>query len=267
MARLLKRLPSLLLPFCLLFGATASADALDDIIERGSIRVGVAEFVPWTIKGNDGELSGFEIDMAKKLASDMGVDVDFRVYEWGDIIPALIDGEIDVIAGGMAITPERALKLNFTRPTAKTGIGIATNTKMTKDIKSFAELNDPGIIVATVAETYAASVAEMFFDKASVNTFKTVELAEEQILKGRAHVYLAGMSEARFLALKHADVVDVPVGEPLVAQSEAMAVRKGEQELLNFLNSWVTARTTDSWLPTARDYWFDSMAWVMEDDS
>lgn len=264
MAGFLKRLTPLLL---LLGAATASADALDDIIERGSIRVGVAEFVPWTIKGSDGELTGFEIDMAKKLASDMGVEADFRLYDWADIIPALLDGEIDIIAGGMAITPERALKLNFTRPTAETGIGIATNTEMTKDIKSFAELNDPGIIVATVAETYASSVADMFFDKASVNAFRTVELAEEQILKGRAHVYIAGMSEAKFLALRHSDIVDVPVGEPLVAQSEAMAIRKGEQELLNFLNSWVTARTTDSWLPTARDYWFDSMAWAIDDDS
>ena len=265
MARFLKRL----IPVIFLFGAaaTASADALEDIMERGSIRVGVAEFVPWTMVSGEGDLVGFEIDMAEKLAKDMGVDVEFRIYEWADIIPALIEGEIDVIAGGMAITPKRALRVNFTRPTAKSGIGIATNTEMTKNIKSFAELNEPGIIVATVAETYASSVAEMFFDSASVNTFKTVELAEEQVLKGRAHVYLAGLSEAKFLAMKHDDIVDVPVSEPLVAQSEAMAVRKGEQELLNFLNSWVTARTTDSWLPTARDYWFDSMTWLMDDES
>lgn len=258
---------SRLLPLAvLLFSGAAFADVLDDILERGTIRVGVSEFVPWTMRTADGELVGFEIDVAKKIAGDMGVTAEFVVYDWGDIIAALNDGDIDLIAGGMAMTPARALEVNFTRPTAESGIGIATNTEMTKDLTSFAQLNDPKIIVATVADTYAASVAEMFFDEASVNTFRSVELAEEQLVKGRAHVYLAGMSEARFLALKHPDIVDIPVGEPLVAQSEGLAVRKGEQELLNFLNTWVTARQTDKWLPTTRAYWFDTMTWAMDDE-
>ena len=262
MARTLSRLFPLV---ALLVGSVAVADALDDILERGTIRVGVSEFVPWTIKTADGELVGFEIDVASKIASDMGVSAQCLVYEWADISPALNDGDIDLIAGGMAMTAERALQVNFTRPTAESGIGIATNTEMTKNVTDFSELNAAKIIVATVADTYAASVAEMFFNEASVNTFRSVEQAEEQLIEGRAHVYLAGMSEARFLALKHPDVVDIPIGEPLVAQSEALAVRKGEQELLNFLNTWVTARQTDKWLSTTRAYWFDTMTWAMDD--
>ena len=77
----------------------------------------------------------------------MGVEPEFAVYDWTKIIPALQAGEIDIIAGGMAMTPARALQVNFTRPTAESGIGIATNTEMTKDITSFAELDDPAIIV------------------------------------------------------------------------------------------------------------------------
>lgn len=258
--RILTRLAPL---FLALISATAAADALDDILERGAIRIGVSEFVPWTMKTADGGLVGFEIDVAKRIAADMGVKADIRVYEWDEIIPALRKGDIDVIAGGMVMTAQRALEVNFTRPTGESGIGIATNTEMTKDIRTFAELDTPEIVVATVSDTYAASVAEMFFNNASVNTFKTVEQAEEQVLKGRAHVYLAGMSEARFLALRHPDTIDVPVEAPLVAQSEGLAVAKGKPELLNFLNTWVTARQTDKWLPTTRDYWFESMTWAM----
>lgn len=263
MVRFLKALTFLLLA---LAAPIAAADALDDVLERGSLRVGVAEFVPWTIKTPDGSLIGFEIDMARKIAADMGVDADLRLYEWDEIIPALDAGEIDVIAGGMVMTPERALRVDFTRPTATSGIGIATNIELTRDISNFTELNDPEIVVATVADTYANSVAEMFFDRASVNSFKSVEQAEEQVLEGRAHVYLAGMSEARFLALKHPDTVDIPISQPIMAQSEALAVRKGEQALLNFLNSWVTLRQTDQWLPTARAYWFEDLTWALDDD-
>ena len=66
------------------------------------------------MRDKEGGLIGFEVDLAKKLAEDMGVNVELRLYPWEQIIKALQDGEIDVIAGGMAITPERALQVNFT---------------------------------------------------------------------------------------------------------------------------------------------------------
>ena len=209
-------------------------------------------------------LIGFEVDLAKKIAKDMGVRPEFKVYDWEEIIPALQQGDIDIIAGGMAITPARALKVEFSRPTAESGVGLATNTAMTQNIKTFAELNDSQIVIATVANTHAVSVAEVLFDRANVKTYPTVEIAEREVLEGRAHAYLAGLPHAKFLALKHSDKIDVPVTEPLLAQSEAIAVRKGEQSLLNFLNAWVTARQTDKWLPTTRDYWFDTMDWASD---
>ena len=56
------------------------------------------------------------------------------------------------------------------------------------------------------------------------------------------------------------------MAEPLVASSEAFAVRKGEQQLLNFLDAWVTARQSDKWLPTTRDYWFATLDWLEDED-
>ena len=51
--------------------------AVDQISRRGTIRVGMDVFVPWAMKDKKGELIGFEIDVARKLAGDMGVKVDF----------------------------------------------------------------------------------------------------------------------------------------------------------------------------------------------
>lgn len=257
--RLLRHAAALLAFFAC---AAASADALDDILERGTIRVGVAEFAPWTIKKDGGELVGFEIDLANKLAGDMGVTAEFNVYDWEDIIPALQSGEIDVIAGGMAITPARALKVSFSRPVAESGVGLATNTRMTRKIETLEQLNSPKIVISTVTDTLAHSVAKTLFGDASVNAFVSKDDAEKAILDGRAHAYLASTPEVRFLALKHGDVVDVPISEPLIASAEALAIAKGEQELLNFLDAWVTARRADKWIPTTRDYWFDTLDWA-----
>ena len=62
---------------------------LDDILDKRTLRVGVAEFVPWTIKTKSGELIGFEIDVARKIASDMGVKPLLTVYDFEKLIPAL----------------------------------------------------------------------------------------------------------------------------------------------------------------------------------
>ena len=240
----------------------AAADVLDDILDRGTIRVGVAEFVPWTIRTKSGELIGFEIDVAKKIASDMGVKPEFMVYEWEKIIPALQQGEIDVIAGGMAITPGRALKVNFSRPLATTGITLATNTSKTQDIKSLKQLNDERVVITVVADTLALSVAQTFFDQANIKVYPTSNLAEKEVLEARAHAYVATVPEVNFLALKNGGKIDVQMAEPIMASSEGLAVKKGEQELVNFLNAWVIARETDKWLGTAHDYWFKTMDWV-----
>ncbi len=246
--------------FCLmLFSISVHADILDDILERGTVRVGVSLFEPWTMKDKSGQLSGFEVDVVNKLAQDMGVKPEFKLYKWEEIIPALKKGEIDVIVAGMAITPARALKINFSLPYADSGITPATNSEKTKDIKKLEELNSQKIIIAVMAETVSFKLAKQLFNKANVMAFKTSDEAEKAVVQGAAHAYLAGMPQPRFLALRHPDKVDYPLESPLLTFKAGMAVKKGEQEWLNFLNSWVTARQADKWLTATHKYWFRSL--------
>ena len=257
------RLPArALLLLVLAIAPLAQADVLNEILKRGTIRVGVAEYAPWTIKTQSGELMGFEVDVARKIATDMKVKPEFTIYKWEKIIPALQLGEIDVIAAGMAITPDRALLVNFSQPLATSGISLATNTNRTQNITSLDQLNDERVVITTVADTLAFDVARTFFDKARIKTYPSNGPAESDILNDRAHVYVASVPEVNFFALRNPRKVDVPIKEPLMASSEALAVKKGEQELLNFLNAWVVARTTDKWLGTTREYWFNTIEWL-----
>ena len=72
-----------------------SARTLQQVLNDGTLRVGVAIYTPWAMRDASGELSGFEIDVATKLAEDMQVEVEFTVYSWERIILALESGEID----------------------------------------------------------------------------------------------------------------------------------------------------------------------------
>lgn len=244
-----------------LLGTAAQADVLGDILDRGTLRVGVSPFAPWMIEGEDGTLSGFEIDVGNKIARDMGVRAEFLNYKWEDIIPALERGEIDMIAAGMAITPGRALRISFTQGYSDAGISLATNTPLTRNIGRLEELDAEGIVIAVVKDTVSVGVAERLFDQAETRTFESVAAAQQAVLDNEAHAYVGATPLPKFLSLQHPDKVDMPLQKPLLEFKTGMGVRKGEQELLNFLNAWITARTADKWLAATHRYWFDSLEW------
>ena len=251
----------LILILGLVFSCGTRADALEDILDRGKIRVGISLFAPWAMRDKAGELAGFEIEVAKKLAREMGVQPEFKIYEWTDIIPALNRNEIDVIIAGMSITPKRALQINFTLPYAESGVSLVTNTAATNEIEDLRSLNKPQVVVAAVAKTLGSDVAKLLFDQADLRIMADSEEAQKVLLEGKVHAYVASSTEATFLALEHPAKLDMPLAKALLVSVTGMGVRKGEQELLNFLNAWITARAADKWLSATQKYWFRSLRW------
>ena len=69
---------------------TQAQGLIEEIAQRGQLRVGLSTFVPWAMRDKAGELIGFEVDVARKLAEDMGVEVEFVPTAWGGIVPALL---------------------------------------------------------------------------------------------------------------------------------------------------------------------------------
>lgn len=252
----------------LIFGPVPSAAAgetprttFESITKKGVLRVGVALFTPWVFKDKSGELIGFEIDVAKKLAKDMGVTPKLITYDWEQLIPALNGGEIDIIIAGMSITPHRALKVNFSMPYASAGISLATHLEGTKHIKSVQELNHRSIKIGVISETVSEELARRVFTRASIVVFQKSNDAEDAIVSGKIHAYLESEPIPRFIALDHPGQVDFPLSKPLLETQAGFAINKGAPDFLNFLNAWVISRKTDTWLQSTHDYWFKSLRW------
>ena len=94
----------------------SSESVIESIKREGVLRVGLSLFKPWSMRDKNGNLVGFELDVARKLADDMGVEIEFQPTSWDGIIPALVSGKFDVIISGMSITPARNLTVNFSDP-------------------------------------------------------------------------------------------------------------------------------------------------------
>jgi polar amino acid transport system substrate-binding protein len=243
--------------------ATAAVEArnLQQVLNTGTLRVGVILFAPWATRDAAGELVGFEVDVARQVAADMGVEAQILAYDLDRLIPALESGEIDLVAAGLAITPERALHVNFSQPYAEGGITLATNLQKTADVTGIEDLNDPNRTVAVVAGSVALDLARRVLPLAQVRTFETAVAASDALLRGEVDAYLEDEPVPTFLALDHPATIDVPIARPLLPSRAGFAVNKGDPDFLAFLNAWIVAREADTWLPTTTSYWFKSLNW------
>ncbi len=186
-------------------GGNAAARDLQDVLNAGTLRVGVTLFAPWAARATDGELIGFEVDVARQLAVDMDVKAQFLTYDVDRLIPALESGEIDIIAAGMTITPERALHVNFSEPYAESGIGLATHVERTASVTDAAALDSENYTIAAVEGSVGAELARRLWPRARVEVFTSVEAASEALLarqsarlcRGRARADLLGAREPR----------------------------------------------------------------------
>ena len=76
------------------------------IQDKGTLIVGITDFAPMDYKDDDGEWIGFDADMAKKVAEDLGVEVEFVEIDWDNKILELENKSIDVVWNGMTLTDE-----------------------------------------------------------------------------------------------------------------------------------------------------------------
>lgn len=251
----------LVLVVSLLAADPTLARGLKEIRETGTLRVGVSLFAPWTMQAGEGELMGFEVDVSRKVAADMGVKAEFRVYAWNELIDALEAGEVDLIAAGMAVTPARALRVWFSDSYHEGGITLATNTAKTANVTRLDDLNDPAYRIGAVKGTVAEDLARRVFAKAALVLFEEDAKASGALVEGRIDAYLESYPGPRFLALENPGRVDVPLERPLLSTRSAFAVARGNADLVFYLNAWITARQADTWLPSTEAYWFDSLRW------
>lgn len=239
----------------------AATSAIEDIKKRGTLMVGMSTFVPWAMRSKTGELIGYEIDVAKKLAEDMGVKVEFVPTAWDGIIPALLAGKFDFIIGGMTITPQRNLTVNFTAPYNNTGVHIAASKKLAQGFASVEDFNKANVTLVARRGSSAAVAAQRSMPKATLRLFDDDAQAILEVINGRAHALIATTPRPAFAVLETPDALFLPVENPFVRQADAMALRKGDPDSLNFLNNWIQLRTLDGWLQERSDYWFKARSW------
>lgn len=235
---------------------------IEEIQKRGVLKVGMSTFVPWAMRDKNGELVGFEIDVARRLAEDMGVKIEFIPTKWSGMIPALLTGKFDVIIGGMGIRPERNLKVNFSIPYDYTGMAIVAHREIAGDLTSFEEFNREDFTIAARIGTSGVDAIKKRMPLAKIKLFDDESQAVQELLNKKAHAVVASTPLPAFQAIKNSDQLYVPIKGTFTKEPIGFALRKGDVDTLNYFNSWIVWVESDGWLQERKEYWFETRDWA-----
>lgn len=221
-------------------------DRLDEIIERGVIKFGYSGgFAPYNFKDVEtGEYTGFETDIARLIAEDLGVEAEFVEMSFQSLIPATDlntnhPESIDVALNNHGRTPERAAEHDFTLPYLDSVFGIWVNTE--SDIQTLKDLD--GLIAAQSPTGSTADGAEAVGASDLVPVTTSTD-GRKMVEQGRADFHVMDYN-ATLWALQNNPNDNLRVLEETIERPDpvGMAISEGNPKLLNALNQSIEKHT------------------------
>lgn len=235
---------------------------LNQIMKRGELRVGLeAGYMPFEMRDKNGNIIGFDVDLAKKMASVLKVKVTFVNTQWDGIIPALLTDKFDILMSGMTVTPERNAQVNFSKPYITIGSTALMAAKHQGRITEGKQLDDPKLTLATKLGTTGDIVAARLFPKAKIRRFETEADAALEVKNGRADAFIYDSPYLMIYASQYADGTYV-LKEAFTKEPLAFAIRKGDPDFLNWLDNFMDSIKNDGTYDVLYKRWFESTVWL-----
>ncbi len=231
------------------------AGLMEDIQKRGVLRVGQDQgYMPLYGTDENGNRIGLEVDLLKKMASILGVKVQFVIVNWDGIIPALMAGKFDIIMSGMTITPERALRVDFSVPYLTVGQTVVYNRKKFSNPPTYAQLKQmKNLSISVQLGTTGEFAARRLFPHAQVLAFDSMDEAAYQVASGRVDIMVVDSIYANYVAQKYSQVG--VTGELLTRENLGIAVRKGNLEFLHWINTFINWARTSGLIEELKEKW------------
>jgi len=224
---------------------------LKSILSRGKIVVGTeATYPPMEYIDKNGNFVGVDIDIAKEIASDLGVKVEFKNIVWDKIFKSLLQKKVDILLSSITILPERAKIMAFSDPYFNAGQVIVIRKDEAAAIKGTEDLHDKRLGVQK--DTTSDYTAQKYTDK--VMRYETYDVAEKDLLAGKLDAiivdYTAGMG-----LIKGDSNLEI-VGEPFTEEFYGVAVRKEDRALLQRINQTIVRLKREGKLKEIESKWF-----------
>lgn len=241
-------------PSLVAYPSSANAADLQTIKRRGRLVVGVKDGLPpLGFRGVDGQIAGFEIDLARQVAKELlgnSAEIELKPVSNQNRFSSVLSGEVDLLIAQVTLTSPRLRILNFSLPYYRDGAAIATRTP---SIRTLTDLAGQRIAVLNGSSTVEALRRRL--PDAVLVPVRSYQVARETVEAGQA---IAVAADASVLAGWVRQDSSYRLLQPLLSVQElAIALPKGQQYegLRQEVNQIVNRLFTSGWLEQRANYW------------
>ncbi len=232
--------------------SAAVAGGLDDIVQAGMVRIAVpSDFPPFGSIGKDKQLEGYDIDVARLLAKDLGVKLELVPVSSANRVLYLQIGNVDLVISSLGVNPERARAIAFSRAYAPFYSGVFGDRKL--PVKSATDLagRTLGVTKGTLEDQELAALAPK---TVTIRRFDDNSATLAALTSGQVELIATGNVVAAALARQHPEKVERKF---VIRNSPAhIGVRRDERELVAWVNAFIYYRKLGGELDALARKWF-----------
>ncbi|MCK9857061.1 ABC transporter substrate-binding protein [Paenibacillus sp. ATY16] len=242
-------------------GAAEATGKLADIKKAGKIVLGTsAEYAPYefhkNIDGKD-QIVGFDIEIAKEVAKDLGVELEIKDMDFGNLLAELKLGKIDFVIAGMTPDKERAKAVDFSKIYYEAKQGVLVRAEDKDKFKTMADLEGKaiGVQMGSTQEKIGQGIKGAKLKSLGKTTDLVLELKSKKV-----DALIAELPVAQGYANVNSDLALTSISPEYESGGSAVAVNKGEMDLLAEIQKTLDHLTADKKI----DQWVSEMTQISE---
>ena len=247
--------------------ATASNSSATPVIDRiqksGTLRVGTAgNMPPLNMTSKEGELMGYEVDLARAMAKSMGVKAKFEVMPFAELLPALQADKIDLILSNMTITPGRNLKVAFVGPYFISGKAFMTKKKTIAMADDADDIDAKNTRLVALKGSTSQAFVETALPDAQLVTAKDYDEAVKMVIEDKVHAMVADYPICVVSVFRYPEQGLLSVVTTLTYEPIGVGVPAGDPLLVNWVENFLGIAESTGLLEELKGKWILNADWL-----
>ncbi|MCK6556890.1 transporter substrate-binding domain-containing protein [Candidatus Binatia bacterium] len=241
------------------------APVIARILHRGELVVGTTvDQPPLTMEAKNGNIIGLEPDLGQAMAEAMGVRLRVVTMQFGELVPAIEAGDIDVALGGVTMTPQRNLKVAFVGPYLLSGKTIVARSEDIERLKDRDRLNDADLRIVALQGSTSEAFVRSFLPTAQLILANSYDAAVRFLVERKADAMVADYPAALLAAMRYPWVNLEVLKDPLSFEPLGIALPPNDPLLVNWTTNFLDQLDGTGALEALQDKWFNSQDWLEE---
>jgi polar amino acid transport system substrate-binding protein len=245
--------------------ASPTPTRLQRILDSGELRIGLSgDKPPLNMANKNGEIIGLEVDLMNALTGSMGLNSNFVVRPFADLLPALERGDVDLVISGMTITPERNARFAFAGPYFISGKSVLTKSDTIANVDSATKLDDPARTYAALAGSTSEDFVRSVLPRAKLVSTRDYQSAVQMVVDDEVEAMIADFPICQLAVLQHPEAELSTLMTPFTVEPLGIALPADDPLLVNLIQNYLSTLENTGLLTQFKAKWFSDGSWISE---